>query len=93
MEYLGQVQEVTLEGKLIVKGAITPRPGSIVYDQRQRRIGRVKRIFGPVDSPFISVEPSKDEKLLNTLGKNLYIDGVENNGKGKRRGRRDRTVS
>jgi rRNA processing protein Gar1 len=88
MMLLGEVQEVTFDGKLIVKGVYTPRPREIVTDNRRRPIGRVVRVFGPVAAPYVSIEVTGEQSLLSAVGKQVYVEGVEERGKsGKRRGR------
>ena len=42
MDYLGSVQEVTTEGKLIVKCTDLPEIGEVVYDAEKNKIGVVK---------------------------------------------------
>jgi RNA-binding protein len=93
MRFLGSVQEVTFEGKLIVRGSFAPFPKSRVLDNRQRPLGRVVRVFGPVDSPYVSVEPGGDVSLLSAVGKQVYVEEVENYAKTKGRDRRDRKMS
>jgi len=88
MRYLGTVQEVTSEGRLVVRGAFLPEPRSLVLDNRGKRLGRVRRVFGPVDSPYVSVDPIGDTSLLRLIGRQTYIEGVDKDGKGKRRNRR-----
>jgi RNA-binding protein len=88
MRLLGEVQEVSFDGKLIVRGAFAPQPRETVVDNRRRPIGRVVRVFGPVAAPYISVEVTGDKSLLSAMGKQVYVEGVDDLGKGgKRRGR------
>lgn len=88
MRFLGEVQEVSFDGKLIVKGVFAPQPREMVTDNRRRPVGRVVRIFGPVAAPYVSVEVTGKDSLLSAIGKQVYIEGVEERGKGgKRRGR------
>lgn len=87
MKVLGSVQEVAFDGKLIVRGSYAPAPRSKVWDNRHRAIGRVLRVFGPVSSPYITVEPSGEQSLLSIVGKQVYVEEVENHGKAKRRDR------
>jgi rRNA processing protein Gar1 len=88
MKFLGEVQEVSFDGKLIVKGVCAPQPREMVTDNRRRPIGRVVRVFGPVTAPYISVEATGDTSLLSAVGKQVYVEGVEELGKGgKRRSR------
>ncbi len=88
MRFLGEVQEVTFDGKLIVKGVFAPRARERVTDNRQRLIGHVLRVFGPVAGPYVTVAVTGEQSLLSAIGKQVYVEGVEELGKGsKRRGR------
>jgi RNA-binding protein len=88
MKFLGEVQEVTFDGKLIVKGVFAPRTRERVTDNRQRPIGQVVRVFGPVAGPYITVSVTGEQSLLSAIGKQVYVEGVEELGKGsKGRGR------
>ena len=85
MEYLGEVETITNDGKIIVRAVDTPTPNAPVFDHRERRIGTVKRIFGPVDSPYVTVIPSEKGNLNGLLNKKTYYKGDNKNAKGKRR--------
>jgi len=85
MDVLGVVEEVTHEGMIIVRGDVTPEYGNIVYDAKQKKIGSVKRIFGPVDRPYVSVAPSDKAVPANIAGKKLYFEKGAQHGKNKRR--------
>ncbi|MEM0449781.1 MAG: Gar1/Naf1 family protein [Methanomassiliicoccales archaeon] len=88
MRFLGEVNEITSEGKLIVRASFAPRPKETVFDNRKRPLGRVGRIFGPVSSPYVSVELTNHKSLLSAMGMQVYVEGVDEFGKGgKRRGR------
>jgi RNA-binding protein len=85
MDVLGIVEDVTHEGIIIVRGEVTPEYGNIVYDSKQKRIGSVKRIFGPVNGPYISVVPADVSVLKNVTGKKVYFERETQYGKNKRR--------
>lgn len=88
MEYLGEVETVTNDGKIIVRASTTPEVNNAVFDSREHKIGTVKRIFGPVDSPYVTVIPVTKEGLNGLLNKKTFFKGEIRNGKGKgRRGR------
>jgi RNA-binding protein len=93
MKFLGNVQEVTFEGRLIVRGSFTPSLATTVTDNRMRTVGRVVRVFGPVSSPYVSIEPMRGQSLLSIVGKQVYVEEVEPNAKAKGRDRRDRKMS
>jgi len=62
--------EVT--GNIIVKIKEPVQPGSIVVDEKLRKIGTVIEVFGPVASPYASIKPINraDPAVANRL---LYV--------------------
>ena len=88
MDYLGSVQEVTTEGKLVVKCTDLPEIGEVVYDAEKNKIGVVKRVFGPVSGPYASIEP-KSKPTGGEKGTDLYTTGGNKHGKDKGRSRRN----
>jgi RNA-binding protein len=93
MKFLGNIQEVTFDGKLIVRGAFAPQPRSRISDNRQKPVGRVIKVFGPVSAPYVTVEPVGELSLLSAVGKQVYVEEVEEYAKAKGRDRRDRKMS
>lgn len=57
MKKLGVVHNLSYRGDLIVRAPYPPEVGQEVLDKRGRRLGKVRRVFGPVKSPYVSVEP------------------------------------
>lgn len=86
MEVLGVVEEVTCDGRLIIRCSSVPNVGSTVFDRREKRVGTVDKVFGPVDSPYASVSP---EGGTAGIGTETFYRGNKQNAKGKRRNRRD----
>jgi RNA-binding protein len=89
MKLLGVVQDIGFDGKLIVRGSFAPGVRDRVVDNRSKPLGSVRRVFGPVDSPYIMVEPTGRSNLLAAVGKQVYVEEVGHYAKGKRRDRRD----
>lgn len=85
IKLLGEIQEIGFDGKYIVRARFAPPHGAYVFDNRKRMVGRIKRVFGPVASPFVSIEPNDEYRLPNTIGRPLYVEEVDENGKTKRR--------
>ena len=85
LRLLGVVQDISHDGKLIVKARFAPRMKEIVRDNLKREVGRVSKIFGPVRSPYIAIEPQRQLKTLAVLGKEVYVQQERDNGKSKRR--------
>lgn len=85
MDFLGVIEEITLDGKIIVRGTVAPENGDSVFDSKMKKFGFVRRIFGPVDSPYVTVNPIDKAAVVNAIGKKVYFEGDSQHGKGKRR--------
>jgi rRNA processing protein Gar1 len=85
LRLLGVVQDISHDGKLIVKARFAPNVREIVRDNLKGEVGRVSKVFGPVRSPYVAIEPRKEMKTLAVLGKEVYVQQERDNGKGKRR--------
>ena len=84
MHLLGVVQDISHDGKLIVKARFAPNLREIVRDNLRGEVGRVSKVFGPVRSPYVAIEPRKELKTLAVLGKEVYVQQERENAKGKR---------
>ncbi len=71
---------------MIVRCSEPPDIGSAVFDRKQKRIGTVGRVFGPVEGPYASVSP--DGGTLG-IGSEIIFRGNKQNAKGKRRNGRN----
>lgn len=89
MKFLGTVSKINYDGKLIVRGSFAPNPRDRIVDNRNKPVGQVGRVFGPVDSPYILVRPNGKGGMLSLIGKQVYIEEVTYNAKGKRRDQRN----
>lgn len=85
MRLLGVVQDISHEGKLIVKARFAPRIKEIVRDNLKGEVGRVSKVFGPTRSPYVAIDPRKELRTLAVLGKEVYVLEEREHGKGKRR--------
>jgi rRNA processing protein Gar1 len=85
LRLLGVVQDISHDGKLIVKARFAPNAREIVRDNLKGEVGRVAKVFGPVRSPYVAIEPRKELKTLAVLGKEVYVQQERDHGKGKRR--------
>jgi RNA-binding protein len=90
LERLGRVEEVTNDGRLIVECDELPEIGDPVFDNGRNRIGTVKRVFGPVDKPYASIVPDTAPGTSRMKGIEIFYKERQQNGKNKRRNRRDR---
>lgn len=73
MRKLGVVRNLSYKGDLIVKASFAPRLGERVLDASKRPVGRVKRVFGPVKAPYVTVKPN-DEPPLGLIGSDVYLE-------------------
>lgn len=85
MECLGYVETVSGEGKFVVKSEITPEMNDAVFDSKGRKIGTVKRIFGPVDGPYVTVNADDMSLLAGITGKKVFYRGEVKHAKDKRK--------
>ena len=85
MDPLGTVDEIFPDGRIVARGGTIPDVGNPVYDQKERKIGMVKRIFGPVNAPYVTVQLDRKEDAPELKGKPIYHVKVSKNAKGKRR--------
>ena len=92
IERLGRVEEITSDGRLIVACDSLPDIGDPAFDGGQRRIGTVKRVFGPVDRPYASVTLEGESDASRMKGSDIFYRERQQNGKNKRRNRRDRSL-
>jgi len=68
-------------GNLIVKSTYTPKIGTKVFDGELKEVGVVFDVFGPTNSPYISIKPTSNK----IAGKTLFFEEKEKNR--RRRGR------
>lgn len=88
MQFLGEIETITNDGKIVIRAVTAPEVNNAVFDNRDRKIGTVKRIFGPVDCPYVTVVPVIKGDLGGHLNQETYFRGENKDGKGKgRRGR------
>ena len=85
MRLLGVVQDISHDGKLIVKARFAPNAREVVRDNVKSEVGRVAKVFGPVRSPYVAIEPRNGLQTLAVLGKEVYVLEERDHGKGKRR--------
>ncbi|HJX04721.1 MAG TPA: hypothetical protein VJ489_02775 [Thermoplasmata archaeon] len=73
LRLLGVVQDISHDGKLVVKARFAPKMREIVKDNLKTEIGRVVKVFGPVRSPYVTIEPRRELKTLAVLGREVYV--------------------
>ncbi len=66
------MENIAYNGDVLVRASFAPNRGQKVVDGRGRALGRVKRAFGPVQEPFVAVEPLKAAPL-GLMGAEVYV--------------------
>ncbi len=84
---LGVVENIGHDGSLLVHSESTPARGAFVVDKRNRPLGRVARVFGPVKEPFTVVVPSVPA-VPSLVGADVFIGEGKHAHEEDRRGRR-----
>jgi rRNA processing protein Gar1 len=67
-----------------VKARFAPNNREVIKDNLKAEIGRVVKVFGPVRSPYVAIEPRNGLRTLAVLGKEVYVQEERDHGKGKR---------
>jgi len=70
---LGTVETLTYGGNILVRAKFAPREGSLVCDKLGKRLGFVKRVFGPVKEPFVTVA-AREKAGLSCIGAEVFVD-------------------
>lgn len=73
MNRVGEVVR-TAQGLAILRGVGDDRPeiGLAVIDENLDPVGRVVDVFGPVERPYVAVDPDGNVRLPGLLGQVLY---------------------
>ena len=69
---LGVVENVAYDGSVLVRSQFAPHLGARVVDKRNRPLGKVAKVFGPVKEPFASVRPA-GKVPLSVLGSDVFV--------------------
>jgi len=72
MKQMGKVKNVIHDGNILLQGNDKFKPGTPVFDSRGNEVGVVKRTFGPVNGPYISVKPKGQTDVLGLINSSLY---------------------
>ena len=72
MKQLGKVLHLSSSKKLILKTKVQVKIGTKVLVAKHKPIGWIFDIFGPIETPYISIAPSIDD-LDSYIGRVLYI--------------------
>ncbi len=76
MRRLGKISHISVQNHLIARANFVPRIGSTVLSGDNKKIGRVLDVFGPINSPYVSIIPDKRlnlDRMKNLVGSMLYL--------------------
>jgi RNA-binding protein len=76
MEAVGEVSHQARSGRLIVRVRRPLKPGTILIDDKGRRVGRVVELIGPVRAPYASCEPLT-ERVRRIIGRKVFVREVK----------------
>jgi RNA-binding protein len=87
MRRLGVVENIAHDGTVLIRSEFAPSRGADVRDKRNRPLGRVVKVFGPVREPFSAVRPLGPASL-SLIGTDVFVAEGEHAEQENRRGRR-----
>src|SRR5205807_9321094 len=92
MRRLGVVENIAHDGTVLIRSEFAPSRGADVRDKRNRPLGRVVKVFGPVQEPFAAVRPVGPASL-SLIGADVFVDEGNHANQEDRRGRRSHKMS
>ncbi|MFQ6051071.1 MAG: H/ACA ribonucleoprotein complex subunit GAR1 [Candidatus Hydrothermarchaeota archaeon] len=90
MRKLGKVSHISPQNHLIARTNFLPKIGSTVLSENREIVGRVLDVFGPVNSPYVSIVPDKkvnSQGMKSLVGSTLYILNRKRRSKGAQKKR------
>src|SRR5881396_1203344 len=87
MSRLGVVENIAHDGTVLIRSEFAPSRGADVRDKRNRPLGQVVKVFGPVQEPFAAVRPA-GAASLSLIGADVFIAEVDHADQENRRSRR-----
>jgi len=87
MRRLGVVENIAHDGTILIRSEFAPSRGADVRDKRNRPLGRVVKVFGPVREPFAAVR-SVGPASLSLIGTDVFVAEGNHADQEDRRGRR-----
>ena len=83
MELLGCIETISGEGRFVVRAVTVPEVNETIFTHDGKRLGTVKRIFGPVEGPYVTVVA--EDGAAAVTGIEVYHKGEIKNAKRKRK--------
>lgn len=77
MKIEGEIESISHRDKIVARFSNIPEPGARVFNNKNKLIGEVGWIFGPVDDPFVEVKLNVDpRKRLTMMREKLYVEEI-----------------
>ncbi len=77
MKIKGKIETVSDNGDLIARFPQIPQIGASVFDNKNKLIGKVGWIFGPVEDPYVEIKPEIDPKnRLTMIRERIYVEEI-----------------
>jgi rRNA processing protein Gar1 len=74
MKYVGKIDDIIFDGRLIVRPTFKPKIGKTVVNKHKLKIGKIIQIIGPVKKPYLTIKPEKDLKAtFELIGTDVYL--------------------
>jgi RNA-binding protein len=73
MRRLGTVMHITKRGSIIVQTDKTPPMGAKVVDKKARTVGKIRDVFGPVKTPYVTIRTRDKKNARKLVGQLLYL--------------------
>lgn len=75
MNIEGKIDKISHRGKIIARFPRAVSIGSEVIDNKSKKVGTVTWVFGPVDRPYVEINPvSKTHTRFSSLGREIYTE-------------------
>jgi rRNA processing protein Gar1 len=75
MKYLGKIDDIIYNGKILIRTTFKPSFGKTVVDKHKKAIGKIQQIIGPVQEPYIIISPKKEFKAsFKLIGTDVYLE-------------------
>jgi len=87
MKRLGIVENLSYDGTVLVRSEFAPPLGAPVMDKREKHLGSVVKVFGPVQQPFTAIRPAQ-APALGLVGTDVYMQERTPHAQQKDRGNR-----
>jgi RNA-binding protein len=70
LEEVGVLLHKARSGKVIVRLTEKVDPGTIIFDEKGKKLGKITELIGPVSKPYASVVPLSDR--IGKKGDRVY---------------------